>query len=49
VEAEVRRLPLARARAEGVDPVSGLPLRFDDQWLLPWIDGEQLWLLRVPG
>jgi hypothetical protein len=48
-DAEVRRLPLAQARAEGLEPESGRPLRLDDHWLLPWIDGEQLWLLRVPG
>jgi len=48
-DAELRRLPLAMARAEGLEPESGRPLRLDDHWLLPWIDGEQLWLLRVPG
>jgi hypothetical protein len=48
-EAQLRRLPLAQARAEGLEPESGRPLRLDDHWLLPWIEGEQLWLLRVPG
>jgi hypothetical protein len=48
-EAEVRRLPLARARAEGVEVESGRLLRLDDQLLLLWIEGDQLWLLRLPA
>jgi hypothetical protein len=48
-DAELRRLPLAQVRAEGLEPESGRPLRLDDHWLLPWIDGERLWLVRVPG
>jgi hypothetical protein len=48
-DAELRRLPLVQARAEGLEPDSGRPLRLDDHWLLPWIEGEQLWLLRLPG
>lgn len=48
-DAELRRLPLAQVRAQGLEPEPGRPLRLDDHWLLPWIDGEQLWLLRVPG
>jgi hypothetical protein len=46
---EVRRLPLARARAEGVEVESGRLLRLDDQLLLLWIEGDQLWLLRLPA
>lgn len=48
-DGELRRLPLAQARAGGLEPDSGRPLRLDDHWLLPWIEGEQLWLLRLPG
>jgi hypothetical protein len=47
--AELRHLPLAQARAQGLEPESGRPLRLDDDWLLPWIDGELLWLLWLPG
>jgi hypothetical protein len=47
-DGELRRLPLARARAQGLDPESGRPLRLEDHWLLPWIEGDQLWLLRTP-
>jgi hypothetical protein len=47
-EIEVRRLPLARARAEGLEPESGRVLRFDELVLLPWIVGDQLWLVRLP-
>jgi hypothetical protein len=46
--AELRHLPLAQARAQALELESGRPLRLDDHWLLPWIDGEHLWLLRLP-
>jgi hypothetical protein len=46
---ELRRLPLQRARTEGLEPVSGQVLRLDGQRLLLWIDGPDLWLLRTPA
>lgn len=48
-ESELRRIPLARARADGIDPSHGEVLRLDDHLLLAWIDGGQLWLLRAPA
>ncbi|MFM8605118.1 MAG: hypothetical protein ACKOBY_06275 [Cyanobium sp.] len=45
---ELRRIPLARARADGLDPSHGEVLRLDDHLLLAWIEGSQLWLLRAP-
>jgi hypothetical protein len=48
-EAEVRRLPLQRARPQGVDPESGQLLRLDGHRLLLWIEGGDLWLLRTPA
>jgi hypothetical protein len=47
-EVELRRIPLARARADGLDPSHGEVLRLDDHLLLAWIEGSQLWLLRAP-
>jgi hypothetical protein len=47
-ELELRRIPLARARADGLDPSHGEVLRLDDHLLLAWIEGSQLWLLRAP-
>jgi hypothetical protein len=46
---ELRRIPLARARADGLEPGHGEVLRLDEHLLLAWIDGSQLWLLRVPA
>lgn len=46
---ELRRLPLQRARNEGLEPVSGQLFRLDGQRLLLWIDGPDLWLLRTPA
>lgn len=48
-EIELRRIPLARARADGLEPAHGEVLRLDDHLLLAWIDGGQLWLLRAPA
>jgi len=48
-QAELRRLPLQRARQEGVEPDSGLLLRLDGHRLLLWIEGGDLWLLRTPA
>lgn len=48
-EIELRRIPLARARADGLEPSHGEVLRLDDHLLLAWIDGSQLWLLRAPA
>ena len=46
--AELRRLPLQRARQEGLEPDSGQLLRLDGHRLLLWIEGGDLWLLRTP-
>lgn len=46
---ELRRIPLARARADGLEPGHGEVLRLDDHLLLAWIEGSQLWLLRAPA
>ena len=46
---ELRRVPLARARADGLEPGHGEVLRLDDHLLLAWIEGSQLWLLRAPA
>jgi hypothetical protein len=48
-ESELRRIPLATARADGLEPSHGEVLRLDDHLLLAWIDGSQLWLLRAPA
>ena len=48
-QAELRRLPLQRARQEGVEPDSGQLLRLDGHRLLLWIEGGDLWLLRTPA
>lgn len=48
-QTEVRRLPLQRARQQGVDPESGQLLRLDGHRLLLWIEGGDLWLLRTPA
>jgi hypothetical protein len=48
-EIELRHIPLARARADGLEPVHGEVLRLDNHLLLAWIDGSQLWLLRAPA
>jgi len=47
--AELRRLPLQRARQEAVEPASGQLLRLDGQRLLLWVEGPDLWLLRLPA
>ena len=48
-QAELRRLPLQRARQEGLEPDSGQLLRLDGHRLLLWIEGGDLWLLRTPA
>jgi len=48
-QTEVRRLPLQRARQQGVAPESGQLLRLDGHRLLLWIEGGELWLLRTPA
>lgn len=45
---EVRWLPLARLRAEGLDPESGRVLQLDDARLLVWQEAETIWLVRFP-
>jgi len=45
---EARRLPLAAARALGLDPGQQQWLKAADQYLLVWIDGPNLWLLKGP-
>ena len=46
--AQARRLPLAAARALGLDPGQQQWLKTKDQWLLVWIDGSTLWMLKSP-
>lgn len=46
---ELRRLPLQRARQEGLEPSSGQLVRLDGQRLLLWIEGPDLWVLRAPA
>ena len=45
---ELRQLPLALARRNGVNPTHQRSLRADDRVILLWIDGPTLWLLRAP-
>jgi hypothetical protein len=45
---QARRLPLAAARALGLDPGQQQWLKAADQSLLVWIDGPNLWLLKGP-
>jgi len=45
---QARRLPLAAARALGLDPGQQQWLKNADQTLLVWIDGPNLWLLKGP-
>jgi hypothetical protein len=45
---QARRLPLAAARALGLDPGQQEWLKAADQSLLVWIDGPNLWLLKGP-
>ena len=46
---QARRLPLAAARALGLDPGQQQWLKNADQTLLVWIDGPNLWLLKGPS
>jgi hypothetical protein len=45
---QARRLPLAAAKALGLDPGQQQWLKVADQSLLVWIDGPNLWLLKGP-
>jgi hypothetical protein len=45
---QARRLPLAAARALGLDPGQQQWLKSAGQSLLVWIDGPNLWLLKGP-
>lgn len=44
---QARRLPLTAARALGLDPGKQQWLKAADQYLLVWIDGPNLWLLKA--
>ncbi len=43
---QARRLPLAAARALGLDPGQQQWIKTKDQALLVWIDGPNLWMLK---
>ena len=45
---QARRLPLAAARALGLDPGQQQWIKAADQSLLVWIDGPNLWLFKGP-
>jgi len=45
---QARRLPLAAARALGLDPGQQQWIKAGDQSLLVWIDGPNLWLFKGP-
>ena len=46
---QARRLPLAAARALGLDPGQQQWIKAADQSLLVWSDGPNLWLLKGPS
>jgi len=46
---QARRLPLAAARALGLDPGQQQWIKAGDQSLLVWIDGPNLWLFKGPS